>query len=59
MLYVEYSEEGLNKRDKVKQIELFTLKQFPTLIGTKTTTLFSRLLKGKISTKGFPEGKIV
>jgi len=54
-----HNEAFLHKRDKVKTIEPFTLKQFPTLIGTKTTTLFLRLLQNKISVKHFPQGKIV
>lgn len=59
MLYVEYDENTLYKRDKVKCMEPFPLKSFPTLIGTKTTTLFSRLLQNKISGKGFPNRGII
>jgi hypothetical protein len=46
-VYVEHDEMSLKKRDRVKTIELFTLKQFPLLIGTKTTTLFDHFLKGE------------
>lgn len=46
-IYVEYDEMSLQKRYRVKTIEPFTLKQFPLLIGTKTTTIFDRLLKGE------------
>ena len=50
-LYIEYDENSLRKRDRVKTIEPFTLKEFPLLIEAKTTTLFSRLLKNEISVK--------
>lgn len=53
-----HNEAFLYKRDKVKCIEPFPMKHFPTLIGTKTTTLFERLLRNEISTKHFPQGKI-
>ena len=56
MIYVEHNEMSLKKKDRVKTIEPFTLKQFPTLIGTRTTTMFERLLRGeKINLKGFSE----
>lgn len=59
-VYVEHDEESLQKRHRVKTIEPFTLKQFPLLIGTKTTTIFDRLLKGeKVNKKAFPKGKII
>ena len=47
-LYVEHNEKNELKRYRVKTIEPFTLKEFPLLIGTKTTTLFDRFLKGDI-----------
>jgi len=50
-VYVEHNEMSLKKKDRVKIIEPFTLKQFPLLIGTRTTTLFEHLLRGKKITK--------
>lgn len=47
-LYVEHNEKNEPKKYRVKTIEPFTLKEFPLLIGTKTTTLFDRFLKGDI-----------
>lgn len=47
IISIEHNEMSLKKRDRVKMIEPFTLKQFPLLIGTKTTTTFNRLLKGE------------
>ncbi len=52
-------EIALYKRYRVKQIEPFTLEQFPLLVSAKTTTLFTRLLKGEISPINFPDGIIV
>ncbi len=55
---VEHNEMSLQKRDRVKTIEPFTLKQFPLLIGTKTTTIFERLLKNeKVNLRAFSKGK--
>ena len=52
-VYVEHNEMSINKRDRVKIIEPFTLKELPLLIGTKTTTIFDQLLKGeKINLRG-------
>lgn len=52
-VYVEHNEMSINKRDRVKIIEPFTLKELPLLIGTKTTTAFDQLLKGeKINLRG-------
>jgi hypothetical protein len=48
-LYVEHNEKNEPKIYRVKTIEPFTLKEFPLLIGTKTTTLFDRFLKGDIT----------
>ena len=54
-----HNEVPLYKKNRVKMIEPFTLKQFPTLIGTKTTTLHARFLANKISVKGFPNKEII
>jgi len=48
IIYVEHNEKNEYKKYWVKTIEPITLKEFPLLIGTKTTTLFDRFLKGDI-----------
>jgi len=58
-LYIEYDETSLRKRDRVKIIEPFTLKDFPLLIETKTTTLFSRFLKNEITVRNFSYKEII
>ena len=47
--WLKHKEEKEDKVNWIKTIEPFTIEQLPLLIGTKTTTLHARLLKGEIT----------